>query len=186
MTEENGVVSREEFQNLQKQLESLTRAVTMLAKVKKAPIKKRRPTKKKKSKVGCLPKKIIQEIEEVAPQENSSHVVSLIKRGRPNNNVVTNGESKGKQCRVEPFVSVTNRPNIFLQSDIAHSFKKDIATDKILQKNLTISPRRPQITMYEVECKKCGKTYVVSGDMLMPDADTGDVSYTCNNCIRKS
>ena len=105
-------------------------------------------------------------------------------------NVVTNKRGQGQPasgrhiCRQEP-TSFGPRPNKFLESQEASLHKNDSEMDKKLWANKQPTLRREPVEMWEVQCRVCNKICVVSPTMLLADADTGDVSYTCDNCIRR-
>ena len=170
-----------ELAEVKQQIASLTELVTKLITKPKKPrtktIKKTRTTNTK-----TVPN--IQEVksELVKPQTN---IVSLIEQ-KFSNNSDTNPrrQQKGKQCRTESFNTNCNRPNTFLTSGLANSFKSDIETDKKLRGISQPSPRRPTVTMYKVACSKCGNEDIISGDMIMPDPESGEVRYICDSCIR--
>jgi hypothetical protein len=147
------------------------------------PKKKRKYTKRVKTpKVAKELTKIVQELKQV-----STPITGI--RVRKMGQVQTKNESvrgpHGKQCRTEPMQIISNRPNNFLGSADAKMFKSDVEIDKKLSGNNTPSPRRQETEMWEVVCKVCGGTSIVSPSTVMLDEDTHEVSYTCDSCIRR-
>jgi hypothetical protein len=100
-------------------------------------------------------------------------------------NVRQTPHSKHKTCRVEPMDIPQKRPNLFLDSPEAKLFANEKAIDKKLSGNQTPVPRRSVAEMYEIACKICGRSCIVSPSVLLADEDTGEITYTCDNCIRR-
>jgi hypothetical protein len=100
--------------------------------------------------------------------------------------IATEKGKKGKQCRTESFDTSGNRPNYFLNSIESKLFKNDTKIDKKLNAGLQPTPRRGAVELFEINCKVCGKSCIVSESMIMVDPETQEVSeYTCDECIRR-
>jgi hypothetical protein len=166
-----------DISSLKKQMAELTSLVAQLVKKKvaKKPVKKKRAIKS--------PKKVSEklDIEPVPVKRDTAHIISLVQKQE---STKVRGSQKGRQCRTEPMNIPKVRPNLFIKSAIAKSCKNDTKTDRLLHADREPTERRPTAQLYEVKCTVCGNIDVVSENMIMADPDTGDITYTCDNCIR--
>jgi hypothetical protein len=155
----------------------------ILAKIPVKKVRKKRVVKKSPSKVK--PKKISKSAQGTQQPSNIISLVNTSRQSTSSGKLDSVLSSKGRQCRSEPFVPLADRPNNFLNSKDAQLHKKDTKIDKLLSKGIQPTLRRDPTVLYEVQCKQCGSIHIVSGNMILKDQDTQEVSYICDNCIRR-
>jgi len=187
MEEVQNPTESDRLSKLEDSLSQLTQLVTQLVteKIRSNPRKVKKVVKSKKTAVKRVrsPKATPQTVENNIADKPT--VISLVNQSAK---ISQSGDSprrgeKGKQCRSEPFSVIPNRPNLFLKDPIAKSFKQDVLIDKKLSGNISPTPRRSTVQLYEVACNVCGSVHQVTDGMFMIDEDTKEVRYRCDNCI---
>lgn len=72
------------------------------------------------------------------------------------------------------------RPNHFLKSEVADSFKEDSEVDKLLWKGRKPQKRGDRVAdTIELECYICGEPIIVSGSCMVPEG-----RIKCNDCTK--
>lgn len=128
--------------------------------------------------------------DETEPREFSSRGVG---RTQPRRNPRVDIDSpsprrrKGVACRTES-VQIDNRRNKFLEmksrnGKLCNAEKQDVEIDRKLWKNRTPADRPETFEPVEVQCKVCNRYFDINPALVLTDDDTGEVNFTCDNCV---
>lgn len=117
-----------------------------------------------------------EEDEDDSPEEELTRRLNRVKGRKPN----PNQGKKSKLCSTQR-IDLTGE-NKFLKMSDRFGAKNDIEIDRKLSgKNKPTE--RGETRLIQVRCQGCRKKKMVSPIMLKNDEDTGDIVYTCDDCL---